>query len=229
MNDQINGDLEYYSNLSESILLNVDYLAFNLPNVTDHRYCVKSIDTCSPLMSQSDDDQYLCKNESTSYRYYLTDDSNYLIYKNEHCAKCNGIDLNELRCQMIRPKFFHQNLQILFDLKSLHGELKIELNIRTDNLNRSMMTTIESNDVISLQITAKLNRTIKNITTFVGQIVSIISLILLLLIYFTNRKLRNLGGKILISLCISLLLSQIMFLISGLLLVDNLKTHIFYL
>ena len=241
MDNQIDDNLEQmmnnYSNLSESILLNVDFLAFNLPNVTDHRYCVKSIDTCSLNSSSFQiDDEYLCKNQSTAYRYYLDDDSNYHIYKNEHCAKCNGINLNDLRCQMIRPKFFHQNLQILFDLKSLHGELKIELNIRSDNLNRTM--TISNDAVINLQIKTTIN-TIKNITTFVGQIISIISLILLLSIYFTNQKLRNLGGKILISLCISLLLSQIMFLISGLLLVDNLNesicfligllTHYFYL
>jgi hypothetical protein len=217
MNDQINlTEQMNLTNLTQLILFNQnsDDLSFDLPNMK-HRYCMKSISTCSS--NASDYEHNLCTNSSTSYRYYLNDESHYQIYKNEHCAKCNGINLDQLRCQMMRPRFFYQNLQILFDLKNLNGDLKIELNIRSS----SEYSTINKSIIISEELYMNLSmkssiNAIKNIITFVGQITSMISLALLLSIYFTNRKLRNLGGKILISLCISLLLSQIMFLVSGL-------------
>ena len=55
---------------------------------------------------------------------------------------------------------------------------------------------------------------VKQYITMCGQSLSIISLFLLLIMYFSNKLLRNLPGKILICLSLSLLLSQIIFLIS---------------
>jgi hypothetical protein len=57
--------------------------------------------------------------------------------------------------------------------------------------------------------------------TLIGHILSIFFLTLLLIIYFTSKTLRNLAGKILISLSASLILSQFTFLIAGFLYTDQ--------
>ena len=56
---------------------------------------------------------------------------------------------------------------------------------------------------------------IKIYITFFGNIISILSLTILLIVYLVLKNLRNLVGKILMSLSVSLLFAQVFFLISN--------------
>ena len=56
---------------------------------------------------------------------------------------------------------------------------------------------------------------IKIYIIFFGNIISILSLTILLIVYLVLKNLRNLVGKILMSLSVSLLFAQVFFLISN--------------
>lgn len=75
---------------------------------------------------------------------------------------------------------------------------------RSDNTRRYQRREITRTTPASLQL-----------LTFIGSIMSIVSLILLLLTYIMFTELRNLPGKILINLAISLLLYQSFFFVGG--------------
>ena len=136
-----------------------------------------------------------------------------------------------------------KSLQLLFDLSELYGEIRINLNLkydekevnfRNDNYNCKQTensTTFMVNMMCNSFTQNKTNMNsskksecdlkdnnigdyVKKYMTICGQLISIISLILLLIMYFSNKVLRNLPGKLLICLSVSLLLSQILFLVS---------------
>ena len=136
-----------------------------------------------------------------------------------------------------------KSLQLLFDLSELYGEIRINLNLkydekevnfRDDNYNCKQTensTTFMVNMMCNSFTQNKTNMNsskksecdlkdnnigdyVKKYMTICGQLISIISLILLLIMYFSNKVLRNLPGKLLICLSVSLLLSQILFLVS---------------
>jgi G protein-coupled receptor Mth (Methuselah protein) len=135
------------------------------------------------------------------------------------------------------------SLKLLFDLRNLKDEISISLKIMFKdqtyesiaNLSAISLTQI---DFFSLSNQTRLNKNItmlkefcmkyesksgdelrservKAYITVVGQTISIVCLLFLLLMYFSNKVLRNLPGKILICLSISLLFSQFFFLLSS--------------
>ena len=211
-------------------------IRFIEPNDTgNYRECIKNIEEC-PNGEKNSSLIEMCKNQ-TALRYTVDT----TVYKNEFCAMCNGISPKSLHCfdqkarSPVAPK--NQNLQILFDLSDLTDEFEISLRFV---LNNAQMTLFENmsksgmcingidewnkNSFIckSYRLKKRLcdgkeslfNYSFKMYLTVVGQLISIFSLILLLLLYFSSKLLRNLPGKILICMCLALLLSQFFFLLS---------------
>lgn len=131
----------------------------------------------------------------TAYRY---NSYKKLIYRNKYCALCNG-EIASLSC---RP-FLGRNLQRLFDLSKL-----LE--------NQTTKMCLDELDEIDNQI--------KKYLTIIGHFISIISLAFLLIVYSTSKKLRNFPGKLLICLSISLLFSQLLFILSNYLISPEVST-----
>lgn len=149
------------------------------------RRCVKSIDTCQP--GSSENEIKMCQ-AFTSYRY-----TKYKVYRNEHCALCNKETLRDLACSPVRIR---TSIQKLFDVSSLFDKQLGDLLECPQNEEK----TVEE--------------LIKKYITIIGHLVSIISLILLLCVYSTSKKLRNFPGKLLICLSICLLISQLVFILA---------------
>lgn len=185
-------------------------LIFEPPDVARPRFCKKAIDSCPSNYMDSKIIQ-LCSN-STAFRY----DINGKSYKNEYCAICNDQHVDDLQCSARTNYFtFVNSLQILFDLSELNEKSKIDLKIKYNEMeiksNNSFtiyqLNNRECNEMLDQDIT-------KKYLTIIGQVISISSLSLLILIYVKNKLHGNLPGKMLVSLSLSLLLSQLFFLIS---------------
>jgi hypothetical protein len=206
-------------------------LYFQKPFRTRNRTCVPAHDICAENSSRIESE--LCKNR-TAYRL----GENKVIYKNEHCAICNGVKLEELSCAFpsYAPRYKPiKSLQLLFDFKYL-AKNKMDMLIVLNDGNKTDLSTecenkalddfvckntlVENLNQIKKRSCKYLsdeiapNDQIKVVITRVGQSISILSLLLLLSIYFSKRILRNLPGKILICLSLSLLFSQTFFLLS---------------
>jgi hypothetical protein len=146
------------------------------------RSCIKSIEICS---SNSTNEEIKLCNNHTSYVY-----TKKLVYKNKYCAYCNGeIDKN-IFCKPLLIR--SPNLQILFDISKLFENITNQT-----CLDDSLINNIDDH--------------IKKYLTITGNFVSIISLILLMIIYSSSSKLRNFPGKLLLCLSISLMFSQLFF------------------
>jgi hypothetical protein len=241
---------------------------FKKPHVIhmELRKCLKAIDSCV-IQKSTRGEQELCSRSPTAMRY-AHQENRLVLYKNKHCAKCNGVEESELECRRQAPRrplgMSKQSLQVLFDLSNLNDQIMIYIDVK---LNGESISTKLQNKCIneSANGTMCLNGTIINITlsiderggakpkrinemstydylcrlatindehdsresqsdaeghikkymTIAGQMISIISLSLLLIMYFSNKVLRGkMPGKILISLSISLLLSQLFFLLT---------------
>ena len=156
------------------------------------RKCYKPIRTC--LAGSSNALMEQCSNH-TALRF---DNRNQLIYQNKYCARCNNVS-RSLDCELMQQRINHGSLQLLFDLSDLYAELYEDMN--------SLRATCQPN-----QLTRK--DLIKKHATIICLTVSIGSISVLLIIYFLNKSLRNFPGKLLICLSVSLLLSQLLFLIS---------------
>lgn len=203
------------------------------------RRCINAIDTCPSNSSQ--ELKQACSN-STAYRSYIKN-GKVTYFKNEYCAKCNGIQENFLKC-MIQKGFTDGrksvSLQVLFDLTGFQDDIvEISIQIRSskgttsihksklisyglNSTNSSMNNTdyCLTDDLNSLSSTSDI---VKKYLTIIGNIISIICLFLLLFLYFSNKVLRNLPGKILICLSLSLLFSQLFFLFGNYLAEPNLN------
>ncbi|RMZ93747.1 G- coupled receptor Mth2-like, partial [Brachionus plicatilis] len=206
---------DFYDNTTIRKILNgtSSYdVTFKAPEYINPRSCIKSIDSC-PLNFTNKTVVNLCKNH-TAYRYHISS-----AYKNKYCAMCNGVV--RLDCHVLYSnKAFIQSLQILFDLSELNGEVYLSMN--ASKKRDQVFSQIEKIE----EFTEKLNCVpldsnlstkadlAKKYSTLVGHSISILSLSLLLTSYFKNKDLRNLPGKILINLSISLLFSQLLFIIS---------------
>jgi hypothetical protein len=89
----------------------------------------------------------------------------------------------------------------------------------------SELTIIENNET-STAVEPSKSDIIKRYLTIIGQLISIVSLFVLLVIYTIIKKLRNLAGKLLMSLSIALLLTQATFLTSILVSEESLKVKL---
>ena len=217
------------------------------------RRCIKSIDYCPKHIS----DKTLinkCSNH-TAYRYYYNisgiEDS-LIVYKNRYCAKCHGINVTSLSCFQNIPRklSFLQSMQVLFDLSDYNGNIHVGFKgdatdkiIGCDSENNTVIESLvcfdyknnnslnhsklSQNQTIVKITKMALGDTIKSYITFLGNIISILSLIILLLVYSIFKNLRNLAGKILMSLSASLLFAQIFFLISNYISKDELEFQIY--
>jgi hypothetical protein len=82
-------------------------------NVTIDRYCVRTVNSCPENTTSVQKQQ--CSNH-TAYRYM-----DEIVYKNKHCAVCNGVNETLLSCNkssLTRPRLAVQepdNLQIRFE------------------------------------------------------------------------------------------------------------------
>lgn len=185
-------------------------LIFGPPANAKPRSCKQIVDSCPSNYMDSKIIQ-LCSN-SSAFRYGW----NGKTYKNEYCALCNDQDVNDLQCSQWTSYFtFINSLQILFDLSDWNEKSNINMKIKYNEIdikyNNSFslyqLNNRECNKMIDQDIT-------KKYLTIIGQVISISSLSLLILIYVKNRLFANLPGKMLVSLSLSLLLSQLFFLIS---------------
>jgi len=190
-----------------------------------------------------------------SYRYYYnitkynisSNAEDFLVvYKNKYCAKCHGINQSLLTCSPnnLRKLSFLQSMQVLFDLSDYKGNILVgykgDTNDKIISCDKKNNTIIECSDyddsfnqskLINNQTISKiplpLGDIIKSYITFFGNIISILSLAILLLVYSILKNLRNLAGKILMSLSVSLLFAQIFFLISNYISKDELEFLVF--
>lgn len=217
-------------------------LIYNLPldgnESLPFRICKKAIDTCADSANPEINSQ--CASEPTAYRYSHFG----VLYRNKYCAMCNHQSVDGLQCLVLGRNFAsasasRQSLQLLFDLSNLQGEISIAIKIKFNNKIITSYNTTTGNCTLysdDCNVTSdEKNSTshslyelkcrmyerdadsedaAKKYITIIGQLVSIISLFLLLGMYLFNKVLRNLPGKILICLSVSLLMSQIFFLIS---------------
>lgn len=174
------------------------------------RECMPNIHTCP---SNYTNQLVIDKCHSyTAMRY----DFDGKAYKNEYCAACNGVFI--LNCYIVSiRKLYLTSLQLLFDLTDLSDEVVINLDVKkngqtTFNQSISVRKISQFNGECNNELTQD---KIKKYLTISGNSISIISLFFLLLFYFKNKVLRNFAGKILINLSLSLLFSQLFFMISA--------------
>lgn len=114
---------------------------------------------------------------------------------------CHNETEANLKCY--RKLFSVKTLQILFDISEL---LDTDFNDSTSSIlpeSNSTQTIVQST-----------SERIKSGLTITGLIISIISILALLAIYFMNENLRNFPGKLLICLSLSILFSQTFFLVA---------------
>ena len=121
----------------------------------------------------------------------------------------NYVNSKRIECNRTSSDTLNQNLtslnRIVCDNNLLNLTLNVNINVDAQ-CNSIEFENAEDGDNMSDWV--------KKYITICGQLISIISLILLLIMYFSNKVLRNLPGKLLICLSVSLLLSQILFLVS---------------
>ena len=149
----------------------------------------------------------------------------YTIYKNKYCAYCHNESDSNLSCYFAKMPKRRGSLQLLFDVSELFPEKIVnkifeKLTIINDNqesggeggggegVGGGLIEIIKDNSEDDL------SEKIKKYMTIVGLIISILSILALLVIYATNKALRNFPGKLLICLSLSILLSQLFFLVS---------------
>ncbi|CAF0834365.1 unnamed protein product [Brachionus calyciflorus] len=207
---------EIFNFLNKSNQLIID---FEIPRgIKKPNYCFSLIDSC-PLNFPNQQIINSCHN-LTDFHFK----SPYIL-KNEFCAQCNQI---EYEANPTFTFYTHStnSLQLLFDLSELRGEFVLMINASMQKeslgLNQSIKLEDQATPAIDLFKCNKQNSNqnlssdlIKKYLTLIGHLISIISLIILLISYFRNKGLRNLPGKILINLSISLLFSQVFFLVSS--------------
>lgn len=178
---------------------NSSFLIIPPYNITEPRSCFKSIDTC-PLNTKKEL-KILCSNY-TAYRFTLEGK----VYKNEYCAECNE-EMELLFCENnFKSFFFDHSLQILFDLTNLGEEFDLTMKLSRNN-------RVISSKKISILIHKDIDR-VKKYLTITGQSISIICLFILFIFYIIQKLYEKLPGKIVINLTISLIFSQITFLVS---------------
>ena len=215
----------------------------NDPIVT--RRCFNAIDSCPENISI--DNKELVKNcsEQVAYRFYFANESN-LIYKNKYCAICNGVNESLLSCNLhvSRKLSFLQNMQFLFDLSDFNGNIHVGYKFsnvygKCENQNKTVLDSLicpdsfdneNSNSIVtdnSSNINISIGESVKSYLTFIGNLISITSLLFLLGIYTLLKNLRNLAGKILMSLSASLLCAQLFFLLSNYISKEELELKLF--
>ena len=189
------------------------------PNIaTKPRFCTKSVDSC-PLNYSNKTVENFCRNH-TAYRYRLNS-----VYKNKYCAICNDVSKVDCHKPLHANKAFIQSLQILFDLSELNGQVFLSTNVSKwgkDDLIFNKEQKIENFKNGNLNIYCQPSNPNPNMkadlakkySTLIGHAISMVSLVLLLAFYFKNKDLRNLPGKILMNLSLSLLFAQLLFIIS---------------
>jgi hypothetical protein len=123
---------------------------------------------------------------------------------NENYVNSKRIECNRTSADTLNPNLTSLN-RIVCDNNLLNLTLNVNINVGAQ-CNSIEFENAEDGDNMSDWV--------KKYITICGQLISIISLILLLIMYFSNKVLRNLPGKLLICLSVSLLLSQILFLVS---------------
>lgn len=159
------------------------------------------------------------------------------VYKNENCAKCNGVT-NESLLSCVPPlsmpmlRGSSKSLQVLFDLSQFGTEISLSIRIRQNdglvNLQNTSLSISINMSSVSQQLQDLQNQQcrlyaissdedisvldVKKYLTICGQIISVVCLLILLGMYFTHKVLRNLPGLVLISLSLALMLSQVCFL-----------------
>nr|QVK45885.1 G protein-coupled receptor [Proales similis] len=219
--------------LSEQVRQN--RVRFKLPtHLKDNvRYCINAVDYCSngtQLMAPCPD--------YTAYRF----GSDGKAYKNEECAKCNGLNRDQISCfpPLIRGYSFN-SLQLLFQVEQVASGAAVKLAIRVENAIIPVehvcanQSRIELKDKEICSHENKLQKLLDErivdchyipvdrdllmsksnaIITIGGQTISIASLAVLLSIYGANKALRNEPGKILMNLAGSLMLSQVSFMVA---------------
>jgi len=136
------------------------------------------------------------------------------IYRNKYCAYCHNETSSNLKCHYTKNHEKRASLQILFDVSNLFSERRLndvlvinKISLEEKEGGDFKLPTDESQKEDVSEI-------IKKYMTIIGILVSITSIIALLIIYMTNEALRNFPGKLLICLSVSILFSQVSFLVS---------------
>lgn len=196
-----------------SFSISKENLSYNIiapKHIPSPRKCMPTIQTC-PIGYTNQSIVNQC-HSFTAIRY---DFENRLAFKNKFCAACNNYSV--LTCYLLtKRKLYLTSLQLLFDLTDLKNEVVIKYDVllnRQSAFNQSVRIkkTSEFNGDCNTEL---IQDKIKKYLTISGNSISIISLSFLLLFYFRNKVLRNFAGKILINLSLSLLFSQLFFMIS---------------
>ena len=179
------------------------------------RRCVDISENNCPI------DSFLGKKCSnyTAYRYYGKK-----AFRNKDCALCHEINEESLSCtpteRLKRQTKRFMSLQVLFDFNPYNKKkilVRANGNIMSHFGNKSNDTLFKikiSSDIIENSLEYK-HEFVKFVLTKVLLSISIMSLVLLLIIYIGFKNLRTLNGKLTISLSISLILAQFFFVLSG--------------
>ncbi|CAF0835294.1 unnamed protein product [Brachionus calyciflorus] len=170
----------------------------NFPDgIPEPKYCNNFVDSC-PLNYTTQSIIDLCHNYS-NYKFTLNGN----VYKNEYCVMCNEPG-SRYFCNKQYYTLNDVSIQILFDLSNLGKELQLNINATFGKvLYNSSLTLINSK-----------KNDFKKYFTIIGHSISIVSIIILIILYCINKLYVNLPGKILINLSISLMMSQGIFLAS---------------
>jgi hypothetical protein len=202
------------------------------------RKCLRSIDTCADALSNTTVElRELCMNH-TAYRYSLDVNHKQIVFKNKYCAMCNGFT-GHLGCRRPQSAIATNRNALVYDLLIMFNvsglDIKYSVKYResgsvayNDNCMNKTHTTLSSyvcNRIPVLTNTTeigKVGNTVDELSrsylTLIGQLISILSLIILLVIYVVCKSLRTmLAGKLIMCLAVSLLFAQATFCLPALL------------
>ena len=180
-----------------------------------------------PIKSDPAKGNTLCKAECLGYALLVDSRSKLKTFRNPRCAFCYGIELVDLDISVpdnisvwaiLVPET--PDLTILFEFTSTS---KIFIKVVDQRKRSEDRPTTRVHDEaygnFSKTFTETREISRKNIflqhLSFIGSVVSIVSLVLLLVTYVLFAELRNLPGKIMLNLTISLLLHESVFLSAG--------------
>ncbi|KAK9501411.1 hypothetical protein O3M35_012139 [Rhynocoris fuscipes] len=197
------------------------------------RRCIPSIADCPQTW-----DDFAVRDKCYSYQQLVKDNSS--VFKNPHCALCNGIQPSELHCwQMFDYKvpLKHPSLFMIFDFNwdpnscpipksvwdSLNGVCREmpckDSSCIVNDCDKNYLNNNNSNSSDNCDDEEKEDQsemlilTIEGYLTVVCLTISIVCLTIHNIVFYTLPKQRNLPGKILTSLSWSLIMAQTIFLI----------------
>ncbi|CAH1774828.1 unnamed protein product [Owenia fusiformis] len=239
--------VEYFNVLSDNCTTEYDPIDLD---ALEQNLCTEDVeDSCSAdiiqtgnyTVRQYETLEHVCRNYRSDVKRKISFEMR--VYKNEHCALCNGELLSELNCKsteefannkdgpgMDLAKFTSFALLIDFssggmrvmtdDKNVIHVECLDELKYQpdsTDCLNYTNNETTQGNFTKNETMsgdTQNILMLVEQYLTVIGTSLSIIALFITICVYIALPGLRNIPGLCTMNLSIGLLIAQLLFLIS---------------